>query len=305
MASLLFKCIAVVLKEGILKSLLPPAISMSLIVSVGVFAAFFILERIFPRIIFDGNKRSRLVNNFGLGITYKLLFSPMVIAPLVLYIVRDVPYRLHRPDWYHGVLAVVIDFMILDLTHFLQHMLAHRIPLLWRFHAVHHIDEHLDVTTGIRNHFAEKFFALATKLPVLFLLAVPPETVGAYEAFVFCYGVFHHSNIRLPDRLEQWLGKVLVTPLYHNIHHGRTQNFTDSNYGAILSVWDYFTGTRCAVTRRPPGFTNGLDEHPDYSLAGLHLLPLLPISVKHWGDVWFGGKRRRSGQRDIRIQPHP
>ncbi|MFC5474494.1 sterol desaturase family protein [Paraherbaspirillum soli] len=283
------------LDGGRLKSLLPATLSVALISSIGFFVILFVLERIYPRIRFSGNRGKRLIHNFGLGFTYKLLFAPMVIGPLLLFIAHDMPYKWHRPEWYAGWFVIALDFILLDLTHFFQHILAHRIPLLWRFHAVHHIDEHLDVTTGIRSHFAEKFLALATKLPALYLLAVPPETLAVYEVVVFCFGVFHHSNIALPERLELWLGKVFVTPLYHIIHHGRTPDFTDSNYGAILSIWDALIGTRCAVTRKPPGFSNGLDDHGDFSLVALHVLPFTPVSVKQWSNDWRGKWQRRGG----------
>ncbi|MEN7432483.1 sterol desaturase family protein [Chromobacterium sp. TRC.1.1.SA] len=257
-------------------------ISHGIVICAIAFIAIFSLERIFPKHAFSPERsKKRLFNNVIIAISYRFISAPIIIAPLMVYMIRDFPYRMHRPDWYTGALAFVIDIMLLDLLNYTIHWSAHRIPVLWRFHAMHHLDEHIDSTTGFRQHFGEKFLVLAIRIPGMLLIGVPFTTVVAFEVISFCVTTFHHCNINIPQKLENLLSKLFVMPSFHNIHHGREIEYTDTNYGFIFSLWDRVFRTH-SVDERPTGFETGLDHHTDFSAAKLIFLPFGKTPVKEW-----------------------
>ncbi|WP_010089224.1 sterol desaturase family protein [Burkholderia ubonensis] len=257
-------------------------ITHGLVISGVAFVIIFALERIFPKFEYPRQLNfKRVVRNVIVGVTYRGIFSPVVIAPLMLYVTRDLPYRLPRPDWFTGVTAFVIDIFIMDCLNYLIHLSAHKIPVLWRFHTLHHLDMHIDSTTGFRQHFGEKFLVLAIRLPVMYAFAIPYKTVIAFEVISFCVTTFHHSNINIPEKFERALSKIFVMPTFHNIHHGREVEYTDTNYGFIFSIWDRLFGTY-SIDYRPEKFSNGLDHHDDFPAPKLLYLPFTTKPVKEW-----------------------
>jgi sterol desaturase/sphingolipid hydroxylase (fatty acid hydroxylase superfamily) len=135
-------------------------------------------------------------------------------------------------------LRVVVGFLLLDYTLYLWHWLNHRSPLLWRFHAVHHVDLDLDTTTGLRFHFGELAMAAGFRALQILLLGVDRETLRLWQQTLVASVVFHHSNLELPIEVEQCLNAVVVTPRMHGIHHSTRADETNSNYSSLLSWWD-------------------------------------------------------------------
>ncbi|MCU1386416.1 MAG: fatty acid hydroxylase [Acidobacteria bacterium] len=133
---------------------------------------------------------------------------------------------------------VVAGFLLLDYTLYLWHRANHHAPLLWRFHAVHHVDLDLDTTTGLRFHFGELAMAAAFRAAQVLLLGVDRDTLRLWQQMLVISVVFHHSNLDLPAAFEQRLNGVLVTPRMHGIHHSTRTEETDSNYSSLLSCWD-------------------------------------------------------------------
>jgi sterol desaturase/sphingolipid hydroxylase (fatty acid hydroxylase superfamily) len=137
-----------------------------------------------------------------------------------------------------GAAELLVTLLLLDLSFYYWHVANHRIAFLWRIHAVHHIDADLDVTTGFRFHFAE--IALSAGFRVVQIALIGPS-LAAYAIYelVFQLGtLFHHSNLRLPARLERSLNWVFVTPRMHGIHHSQDRAETNSNFGVVLLWWD-------------------------------------------------------------------
>jgi sterol desaturase/sphingolipid hydroxylase (fatty acid hydroxylase superfamily) len=132
----------------------------------------------------------------------------------------------------------VLSFLLMDLTFYWWHLANHRVPLLWRFHNVHHIDPDLDVSTAFRFHFGE--VALSTGFRVLQIAAIglPAWMFLSYEMVFQASTLFHHSNVRLPIRAERLLNLVMVTPRMHGIHHSQVRDETNSNYSVVFSWWD-------------------------------------------------------------------
>jgi len=137
-----------------------------------------------------------------------------------------------------GAAQFVLSFLLMDLTFYWWHVANHRIPFLWRFHNVHHIDPDLDVSTAFRFHFGE--VALSTGFRILQIAAIglPAWMFLSYELVFQANTLFHHSNVRLPIRVERLLNLVLVTPRMHGIHHSQVRDETNSNYSVVFSWWD-------------------------------------------------------------------
>ena len=140
-------------------------------------------------------------------------------------------------------LRVVLGFLLLDYTLYLWHRANHHAPLLWRFHAVHHVDLDLDTTTGLRFHFGELAMAAAFRAAQVLLLGVDRETLRLWQQMLVISVVFHHSNLELPLEVEQRLNAIIVTPRMHGIHHSTRADETDTNYSSLLSCWDRWHGS--------------------------------------------------------------
>ncbi|HRK24743.1 MAG TPA: sterol desaturase family protein [Beijerinckiaceae bacterium] len=143
------------------------------------------------------------------------------------------------PFW----LALPASVILLDLAIYAQHVAFHHVPLLWRFHRMHHADTVLDVSTGLRFHPVEIVLSMLIKFGAVLALGAPPEAVIAFEVLLNATAMFNHANIVLPERLDRLLRLVVVTPAMHRVHHSAIRAETDSNFGFNLPWWDRLFGT--------------------------------------------------------------
>jgi sterol desaturase/sphingolipid hydroxylase (fatty acid hydroxylase superfamily) len=164
---------------------------------------------------------------------------------------------------------------VLDLAVYLLHRAYHRVPLLWRFHSVHHSDRDLDVSSASRFHLGEVAVSGAAKLGVVQLLGISFPGLLAFEIALLLAAQFQHANLRLPRRLEAALVTVLVPPSMHRVHHHPERVSTDSNFGTLLSVWDRLLGTY--RPRSPSDREFGLEHYPEADRLGPLALFLLPF----------------------------
>lgn len=146
---------------------------------------------------------------------------------------------LRLPAWLEVVLAVVL----LDYTLYLWHVLTHRVPFLWRFHVVHHLDLDLDASTALRFHFAELVISVPWRAGQILLIGVSPRSLSVWQTLLFLSILFHHSNVELPLELERRLNHFVVTPRMHGIHHSSVKEETNSNWSSGLTLWDRLHGT--------------------------------------------------------------
>lgn len=146
---------------------------------------------------------------------------------------------LRLPLWLEVAAAVVL----LDYTLYLWHMLTHRVPWLWRFHVVHHIDLDLDTTTALRFHFAELVVSVPWRAAQILCIGVSPLAFSVWQTLLMLSILFHHSNVRLPAGLERGLNLFVVTPRMHGIHHSTVEEETNSNWSSGLTLWDRLHGT--------------------------------------------------------------
>ncbi len=146
---------------------------------------------------------------------------------------------LELPGWVETGVAL----LLMDYTFYLWHVFLHRVPFLWRFHAVHHVDLDMDASTAFRFHFGEMIASVPWRAMQVLLIGLTPGAFVLWQAwFVLCV-MFHHSNLRLPVAWEPWINVVLVTPRMHGIHHSQVREETDSNWSSGLTVWDRLHGT--------------------------------------------------------------
>lgn len=187
----------------------------------------------------------RWSNNFALVIVdtvvLRLVFP--IFAAGVAAIAVDYGWGLLNVWPVYGWLAVVLSVVVLDLTLYAQHIVFHKVPVLWRLHRTHHSDPHFDVSTALRFHPAEVVLSMFLKMGVVVLLGAPPEAVILFEVLLNGAAIFNHANIRVPRALDRAARWVIVTPDMHRIHHSQDRVETDSNYGFFLPWWDRVFGT--------------------------------------------------------------
>jgi sterol desaturase/sphingolipid hydroxylase (fatty acid hydroxylase superfamily) len=148
--------------------------------------------------------------------------------------------------WLHASIlgTVLISLLVLDLFGgWLVHITEHKIYLLWRFHLVHHADNNVDVTTGLRHHPIESVLRGLFFFMGIFVSGSPVYAVMIYQTVLILSAAFTHANISLPRRFDSLLSYIFVSPNMHKVHHHWQQPYTDSNYGAIFSIWDRLFGT--------------------------------------------------------------
>jgi sterol desaturase/sphingolipid hydroxylase (fatty acid hydroxylase superfamily) len=173
--------------------------------------------------------------------TLELLERPL-IQPLTTLVEKrrwGLLKCVHLPAWLEVTLAVAL----MDYTLYLWHVLMHRVPYLWRFHIVHHVDLDLDASTALRFHAGELAIATGWRAGQVVLLGVSELSLSVWRTFLLLSVLFHHSNLRLPIEVERQLNRVLVTPRMHGIHHSIVEDETNANWSSGLTLWDWLHGT--------------------------------------------------------------
>ena len=149
------------------------------------------------------------------------------------------------PAW----LASVVSLLVLDIAIYLQHVMFHAVPALWRVHRMHHADLEFDVTTGLRFHPVEILLSMGLKLAVVVALGPPAIAVLVFEVLLNAGAMFNHSNVRIPPGVDRVLRWIVVTPDMHRVHHSIHASETNSNFGFNLPWWDRLLGTYRAQPR--------------------------------------------------------
>lgn len=147
--------------------------------------------------------------------------------------------------WFNAgvLLTIIIGVLALDFSGWLVHLVMHKIPLLWRFHLIHHSDTNVDVTTGLRHHPGDSLLRGLFFILLIFISGAPMYSVMIYQTLVVLSTAFTHANINMPRQLDKALSYIIVSPNMHKVHHHWKQPYTDSNYGAVFSFWDRWLGT--------------------------------------------------------------
>lgn len=195
---------------------------------------------------------------------------------------------LDLPVW----VAVVGSMLILDLAIYLQHVLFHAVPGLWRLHRMHHADLDFDATTGLRLHPVEIVPSMAIKLAVVGAIGAPPVVVLAFEVILNAASLFNHANIRLPPAVDRVLRWVLVTPDMHRVHHSTNPHETNSNYGFSVPWWDRMLGTYVAQPAKGhDGMDIGIEQFRTRRDLWLDRMLLQPLRGPAKGHALDQGER--------------
>ncbi len=176
------------------------------------------------------------------------------------------------------IATVIISVLLLDLIIYTQHVLFHHVPLLWRLHKVHHIDQDIDVTTGLRFHPLEIIISMLIKCAAILLLGIPVVAVVTFEILLNATAMFNHGNVSMPSALDRWLRLLVVTPDMHRVHHSVIVEETNSNFGFNLPWWDRLFSTYRAQPRAGHmKMTIGLEQYQDINKTGLWQLLIIPL----------------------------
>jgi sterol desaturase/sphingolipid hydroxylase (fatty acid hydroxylase superfamily) len=201
-------------------------------------------------------------------------------------------FGLAVPSWpiTDAALTLMAGFLLLDLLRYAVHRCEHAAPFLWRFHALHHSDPDVDVTTAVRHHPVEMLLTSATYWLAVLVLDIPVVVVLTHGLAVFGMAAMQHGNVRLPDRLERWLQPVLVTIDLHRVHHSVSVEQANSNYGAVLSVWDRLFGTLTQITgAQHQAMVFGVAELPRRDCLKPSAMLMTPWRLAHARRVAAGG----------------
>jgi sterol desaturase/sphingolipid hydroxylase (fatty acid hydroxylase superfamily) len=211
----------------------------------GVLTVMLLWERCRPRRPLSRPRRERWFTNLGLTLLNTVLVRVTVggVAYTAAVFAADQGIGLLHWRPLPGWTATVVTLLGLDFAIYLQHVLFHAVPLLWRLHRVHHADLDFDATTGLRFHPLEILLSLGFKAAVVVVLGAVPWAVVAFEVLLNAASVFNHGNVVLPERLDRWLRWIVVTPDMHRVHHSTHVVETNSNFGFSVSWWDRLCGT--------------------------------------------------------------
>jgi sterol desaturase/sphingolipid hydroxylase (fatty acid hydroxylase superfamily) len=262
-----------------------------------VFAVIGVWEVVAPRRALTTSKAMRWTSNLGIVALNTLLLRlvfPLAAAGMAAFAAANGWGLLNHfqvPVW----LAVPIAVIALDFVIWLQHVMVHAVPALWRLHRVHHADLDYDVTTGSRFHPIEIGLSMLIKFATITVLGPPVVAVVIFEVVLNATAMFNHGNIRLPGSLDRVLRWFVVTPDMHRVHHSVEDDETNSNFGFNLPWWDRLFGTyRDQPRAGHEAMTIGVRGHRDprevARLDGMLLLPFrgavegYSIDRRHWTD---------------------
>ena len=217
-----------------------------LAILVGGLLLFWIIEGAIP--LFSLHYKKNKLKHAGVNLVFTVMHL-VIHTGLAVFIVMLSDWCLRSGFglvyWLHAnVLAtILIGVLALDFSSWLVHLVMHKVPLLWRFHLIHHSDANVDVTTGLRHHPGDSLLRGIFFLLLIFLSGAPMYSVMIYQTLVVIATAFTHANMRLPISVDKALSYILISPNMHKVHHHWKQPYTDSNYGAVFSIWDRLLGT--------------------------------------------------------------
>jgi sterol desaturase/sphingolipid hydroxylase (fatty acid hydroxylase superfamily) len=226
-------------------SILATEPQLRLVVFLGVLVAMALWEVAAPRRRQEIPRVIRWTNNLGLVVidTIALRLSFPILAVGLAALAQDRGWGLFNIIAVPGWAAILISIIVLDLVIYLQHVMFHAVPALWRLHRMHHADLEFDVTTGLRFHPVEILLSMGIKLAVVLALGPPAVAVLIFEVLLNATAMFNHSNVRLPTFADRILRLIVVTPDMHRVHHSTLPEETNSNFGFNLPWWDRLLGT--------------------------------------------------------------
>jgi sterol desaturase/sphingolipid hydroxylase (fatty acid hydroxylase superfamily) len=246
----------------------------------GVFVVMAAWEFVVPRRKQAVGRGWRWPNNLGVVVVNTLLLRilfPTTAVGLALFSEArgfGLFNVVGAPAW----VGVVASVVILDLAIYLQHVLFHAVPALWRLHRMHHADLEFDVSTGLRFHPIEILLSMLIKFVVVAALGAPALSVLIFEVLLNATSMFNHANVRIPTWIDRVLRWIVVTPDMHRVHHSILSRETNSNFGFNLPWWDRLFGTyRAQPAAGHENMTIGIEQFRDSRELGLDRMLFQPF----------------------------
>jgi sterol desaturase/sphingolipid hydroxylase (fatty acid hydroxylase superfamily) len=246
----------------------------------GILILMAIWEGLAPRRQLQISKSMRWFGNLGI-----VIIDALVLRLLPSFSAITVAILAEKGGW--GLLnnaplvygsKVAIGVVVLDLAIYLQHVMFHGLPTLWRLHMMHHSDLDFDVTTGVRFHPIEILLSMGIKMMVVFLVGISALGVLIFEVLLNATSLFNHGNVRLATSIDRMLRFIVVTPEMHRVHHSVIIRETNSNFGFNLPWWDRLFGTyKAQPAADHEGMTIGLSQFRDPKRLSLPWLLILPF----------------------------
>ena len=264
----------------------------------GTFLVIALWEIRAPKRVLAVSKAVRWLNNLGIvvlnTIVVRVLFPAAAVGIAVFTSIQG--WGLFNYYQVPTVVALLLSVMIMDFIIYLQHVLVHAVPTLWRVHRVHHADLDYDVTTGARFHPIEIILSMLIKFATIVVFGPPVVAVIIFEVLLNATAMFNHGNIRLPKGIDRVLRWLLVTPDMHRLHHSVEDDEANSNFGFNLPWWDRLFGTyRDQPRGGHQGMTLGIHQYRDPQqvdqLPGMLTLPFIgkitgyAINRREWGTT--------------------
>lgn len=260
-----------------------PVAGLGGICVVGVVAAVMFAERRWPL----RRRREEPARHVARDATMAIM-STAATAFAQSIILKPALRRL-RPD--RNPFRIAVQVLLLDYTLWIWHLLNHHLPLLWRFHRVHHVDLDLDAATGARFHFGEMSLSTFFRLLQVLVIRPDPRALSIWQTMLLSSIFFHHSNTALPEGVDRALAHVFVTPRMHGIHHSIRQQETDSNFASLFTIWDAIHGVlRLDVPQK--SITIGVPAYQDPEDVTIDKLVVMPL--RGTTDDWSPAVQVRS-----------
>ncbi|MDA1013771.1 MAG: sterol desaturase family protein [Planctomycetota bacterium] len=269
---------------------LPRVVGLRLTLPLVLLVTFWIWETLRPFFQLQRNRHRHAVRNLTVALMNAAVIGLLFGTATVLTSHWAVESRiglLHLTDGF-AVGRFAAGLILLDAWMFVWHWLNHRVPLLWRFHRMHHSDPDMDVTTATRFHLGEHVISASLRLMLIPVIGLSVWQIVVYEMAVIATTHFHHANISV-GRADRWLRCLVVTPDMHKVHHSRWQPETDSNFAVVLSIWDRLAQT-FRLNSDPHSIAFGLDEFANERWQSIGGMLRTPFAGK--------GSRQRFGNVD-------
>lgn len=241
---------------------------------------FGLWEVVAPRRALTARKAIRWMSNIGLVVLSSVVIAliPALASMAMAHLAVEQQWGLFNHLNWPYALTFLLSVVALDFIIYLQHVMFHAVPVLWRLHRVHHSDVDLDASSGIRFHVVEIVLSMVLKLAAIVTLGPPVLAVLVFEILLNGSALFNHANIRLPQKVDAVLRLLIVTPDMHRVHHSVIRRETDSNFGFNLAIWDRLCGTyRAQPEKGHEGMTIGINAFREEREQWLHRLLLQPL----------------------------
>ena len=242
----------------------------------------FIVELLFPISVRSIKPYKRWFINFFFVFMNTLILRLLFPILAVSFAAICIKYNIGLFNYFNInlIVAIILSFLFLDFGMWLQHLLFHHVPFFWRFHKIHHSDEEVDFTTGIRFHPIEIIISMMYKFILIAIIGPSIALVIIFEIILNASSIFNHGNIKIKDKYDLILRRLIVTPNMHRIHHSVEEYETNSNFGFNFSFWDKMFGTYKSKSTKGDNLILGLEEFKNNKDKNIFTLMFKPFSNK-------------------------